>query len=392
MRAAASERGFTIVELMIASLITMVVMGVAFSTFRDALALNEAVVQISDSSQNLRAGTNLLVRDLLQAGRDLPTGGVPVPRGVGIDRIRRPGLPGSDGKPKTDFFFAIDDETPSIGAITTGNDEGPAVAGRKTDLVTILMSDPFLDELELHTADTPGTTFARFAEDGRWRLELGERKAWMEGDVEAGIEKIREGDLFYFWRNSGGAIQTVTAVDEEKDIIYFDEGDWFGFNQRDAPAGSITQIEEDIPVRETPCDPDADPVAEPEDVCHPAMSVRRIYMYTYYVHQDSDGIPRLMRAVNSKEPQALAGVIEDLEMTYDLVDGRNNPTDVPSLPVKVGTERYSVNQIRKVNLHVGVRSDTKSQRSGDYLRNHLSTVVSLRNLAYVDRYDTSAGQ
>jgi hypothetical protein len=30
-----------------------------------------------------------------------------------------------------------------------------------------------------------------------------------------------------------------------------------------------------------------------------------------------------------------------------------------------------------------------SVRANDYLRNHLSTVISLRNLAYVDRYDTA---
>ena len=78
-----SESGFTLVELMIASLVTLVVMGVAFSTFRDALALNDAVVQLGESSQNLRAGTNLLVRDLLQAGRNIPTGGVSIPSGPG---------------------------------------------------------------------------------------------------------------------------------------------------------------------------------------------------------------------------------------------------------------------------------------------------------------------
>jgi hypothetical protein len=41
-------------------------------------------------------------------------------------------------------------------------------------------------------------------------------------------------------------------------------------------------------------------------------------------------------------------------------------------------------------VHVGVRSELKSARSNDYLRNHLSTVVNLRNLAYVTRYDTEA--
>src|SRR5688572_7197688 len=109
-----SESGFTLVELMIASMITLVVMGVAFSTFRDALALNDAVVQIGDSSQNLRAGTNQLVRDLLQAGRNIPTGGIGIPSGPNATAIKRP------GPPESGYFFKNDDEdSTTLTAITT---------------------------------------------------------------------------------------------------------------------------------------------------------------------------------------------------------------------------------------------------------------------------------
>src|SRR5215211_5149195 len=90
-----SESGFTLVELMISSVITLVVMGVAFTTFRDAFALNETVVQVTEASQNLRAGTNLLVRDLLQAGRNIPTGGISIPSGSKATPIRRPGPSGT---------------------------------------------------------------------------------------------------------------------------------------------------------------------------------------------------------------------------------------------------------------------------------------------------------
>ena len=82
-----SESGFTLVELMIAAMLTLVVMSVAFSTFENAAELNEAVMQIADQSQNLRAGTNLLVRDLLQAGRNLPTGGIAIPSGANAEDI-----------------------------------------------------------------------------------------------------------------------------------------------------------------------------------------------------------------------------------------------------------------------------------------------------------------
>ena len=36
---------------------------------------------------------------------------------------------------------------------------------------------------------------------------------------------------------------------------------------------------------------------------------------------------------NNFTPQALAGVVEDLDLTYDLFDGVNNPTQSPALPV-----------------------------------------------------------
>ena len=70
----------------------------------------------------------------------------------------------------------------------------------------------------------------------------------------------------------------------------------------------------------------------------------------------------------------------------DLVDGVVHPTDVTDLPYTLNGVTYSSNQIRKVNLHVGVRSDQLATSQKDYMRNHISTVVSIRSLAFVNRY------
>ena len=129
-------------------------------------------------------------------------------------------------------------------------------------------------------------------------------------------------------------------------------------------------------------------------------------MITYYVDNTTTvGTPRLTRVINhcpgsdltpgcdlfpAFAPQALAGVVEDLDLTYDLVDsGVNSVTKQPTLPVTIATITYTSNMIKTVNVHVGVRSESISKPTQDYIRNHISTAVSVRSLASVDRYDLS---
>ena len=62
------------------------------------------------------------------------------------------------------------------------------------------------------------------------------------------------------------------------------------------------------------------------------------------------------------------------------------PTAVTGFPYSLNGIAYSENQIRKVNLHVGVRSETISKPTQDYVRNHITTSVNVRSLAAVDKY------
>ena len=349
-RALRSESGFTLIELMIAALVTTVIMGVAFSTFDNALQLNESVLSLADSSQNLRAGTNILVRDLMQAGRNLPIGGISIPSGTGATAIYRPSPPGMS------YFFDNTTAT-SLSSIVTGAAKGPTVDGRTTDIVTILMDDPFLAPLTVNPSGTAGAVPKLTATGDAF--SVGTSTTWLQGDVAEEIPAIKAGDLIYFLSASGSTIQTVTQVDSSN--VYFEPNDPFQFNQPGAAAGSITQI------------------------LGSAMTVRRVYMYSYWVADDV-GVPRLMGALNMYPATALAGIVEDLDLNYDLVDGVVNPVNIGDLPYTTGGNTFSASQIRKVNVHVGVRSETKSRQSNDYLRNHVSTVVSVRNLAYVDRY------
>jgi type II secretory pathway pseudopilin PulG len=351
------ESGFTMLELLIGATISLSVIGAAMTSFKDSLGLNEVATQLADASQNLRSGTNLLVSDLMHAGRGIPTGGISIPLASGgAEGILRP------SPPDESYLF---DNTTTLSAVTTGFELGPLVANKRTDLVTLLMIDSILDDflglpLQVNVSTTPGAV-PKLAADGS-SFSVGTSTAWIAGDLLDGRAPVTGGDLILFTNPNGStALQTVTGVDSSNVYFEDDANDVFNLNQRTVTAGSITQILGTV------------------------LTVQRVLMYTYYVNATTEH-PRLMRKLNHADGQALAGVVEDLELSYDLVDGNTNPTNKRDLPYTVGAVTYSANLIRKAHIHIGVRSEVKSMRDRDYLRSHLSTAVSLRNLAFVDRY------
>src|SRR2546430_2449905 len=94
MRTHTSEAGFSLMELMAATALGLVVIGTAMTTFKDAIGMTNVATNLADASQNLRGGTNFLVRDLTLTGRGLPNGGISIPTGAGSGPILRPSPPG----------------------------------------------------------------------------------------------------------------------------------------------------------------------------------------------------------------------------------------------------------------------------------------------------------
>src|SRR6266850_697905 len=117
------KSGFTLVEIMIAIAVTMIALATAVLILRDSTRANSNVTQTADMSDNMRAGLNLIVQDLIQNGTGIPTGGISIPNTAhaGCNVI----LP----------------------AIEPGNGLGPAVTspdgttGPRTDIITIMYSD-----------------------------------------------------------------------------------------------------------------------------------------------------------------------------------------------------------------------------------------------------------
>lgn len=381
------EDGFTITELMISMTITLIVTAAALNAFRNAMLINDSASQIADSNQNLRAGTNTMIRDLLMAGRIIGAEGIAMPTGAGVKNFNRPGPPGAT---LTFPLIVDDDTTKNLPSISTGYQLGPSINGSTTDVVTILTIDEFSPFI---TTPPPSPSVNALIEgtlsaDGT-NVTLNVNSPWLVADTVNDTTPLQVGDLVFMKGPNGNAIQTVTKMDATH--VYFETGstnDWFNFNQNTAPVRPMGILKGTTDVT---------------SAWTAKVTMFRALMITYYVDKvTTPSTPRLTRVLNHCpgasatcpgsifDPMALAGVVEDLDLSYDLVDGVTNPTNVASLPYTTGVApnqvTYTSNQIRKVNIHVGVRSEVWSKPAMDYVRNHISTAVDVRSLASVDRY------
>ena len=390
MRNVSREDGFTITEMLVATTVVLLILGGALTTFRNALAINDSAAQLADANQNLRAGTNQLVRDLLMAGRIIGSEGISMPTGAGITYAR-------PGPTALNFDMVADgDSTLQLPSISTGYQLGPMINNSKTDIITIMTVDEFMPTVATPPAATgaPTAIEATISPDGTY-LQFAAASQWIDGDTVGDTPKIKIGDLVLYVGTNGKAIQTVTSIDTTLRRINFASGDavndFFHFNQPNATTGQtrpLAWLKEPNAAGLAGNAPwQANAPGPPATFSTTPVTLFKALMITYYVdNTTTPGTPRLTRILNHFAPQALAGVVEDLDLTYDLYDGVVNPTAVTGFPYTLNAVTYSESQIRKVNIHVGVRSEAMSKPLLDYVRNHITTSVNVRSLAAVDKY------
>ncbi len=336
-RLGSNTDGFSLMEMMFSTLLTLVVLATSLGGLTDGLRMHENASLSSEMHHNTRSAMNELTRDFLQAGQGVPTGGIPIPNGAGATAIVRPG-PGS---------LQFDSSWATLPAVASGNALGPDLQGRQTDLVTILYADT--------TLDLDASPLAVIAGNG------GSMTVDAGTDITLSGNALAPGDLIMFSNAMGHALQMITSVSGGQ-TVSFATSDSMNLNQPGAPGGSITQIQDG-------------------PSSYPPTTATRVRMLTYYIDDTVADSPRLMRVLNDGTPRPIAMEIEDLQLTYDLVDGSSNPAGVDA-PVAPNSEH----QIRKANLSIQARSYKVHQITNQYQRHLLTSQVSLRSLSFYDRY------
>ncbi len=366
--AKAGQAGFTLIELLIVTAIVTVIMGATLTALTNAYRATESAKEIISLNNNLRIGVDLIVRDLIQVGQGLPPGRtVQVPNGAGALLIQRP-------RPQGSVCTEWPAGTTTLPAVTVGPGCGPVINGVNTDMVTTIAVDSALDAVPI------------------WSFNLGAHTATVSLPAQhpdgldistGGADDVGVGDLMMFTKGSVSALAYVTAVNGVQRFT-FAAGDPMNLNQFDAALNGTV-----------------DDLATLAPTAANSANVSRIRLITYYLDNTIDPTtPRLIRHMNWGDPAApvnmrgrtVAFAIENLQVTYDMVDGVTNPSNVRMVAADFtnagacAPQPCSPNQIRKMNVFMAGRSTERFSATREFFRNTLNTQVSLRSLALVDRY------
>jgi type II secretory pathway pseudopilin PulG len=384
--------GFTLLELMIAMGVTMTLLYAAVTAFRDASQTNQMVSQAADMSDNLRAALNLIQTDLQQAGSGIPTGGVPIPYTSNNSTTAPCGTTPAINRPKLNGVTTFPACNSTIPGVEPGQALGPlitapdAVAGNPsnpnsyTDQITVLYADNLgldskpINALATTTPANPGCPNGSLSISGTTVTAVFDGTTLdANGNyncvnfLKNGIT-INPGDLIMFSNSLGQAVLAVTNVNGQ--TLTFSSGDPFNLNGRSDAGGTINQLQP------TGCGG--------RNSCFTNTTVTRLWMVSYYLDNvTSPPFIRLIRQVGFGTPTPVGETLENLQFTYNFVDGVTNPSNQAGVPAG-NTE----SQIMSVNVYLGARSSymVHEGRRILYARNNLMTQVSLRSMAYHNEF------
>src|SRR5271168_3041633 len=383
------QKGFSLIELMVSMGIVVTVVAIATGTLMQAEHATTAVAYMANTQENLRAGMHFMVRDLLQAGEGIPQGGVSVPYTGATSAINRPGTAG--------IFLNTYTTLPAItpgwkaGQLATSLNPstGATLTGVQTDIINIIYADNILqDTAGNHLYSFPVVQAANPPCAGTINATGASVTLAAGCFIMPGVTNpITTGNLILFHNQNGTALEYVTSVAGQ--AINFAGGDPAGLNQTGKTFGTVANL------------------ATSPGVFPPTI-VTRVWMVTYYVDATNAQNPQLIRQVNYPNypaggpvnpPMAIADDIENLAFSYAItsstdpagtygVSNFTNGSGNAPQPILPDTPA----QIRAVNVFVAGRSEQTytALSTPQYLRNNLSTQVSIRSLEFRDAFTTAA--
>jgi prepilin-type N-terminal cleavage/methylation domain-containing protein len=383
MRMLRSQRGFSLLELLVASSIGLTVILVMTSLFKTGMDATMRVTQRAETQQNLRAAIELMTKDLSLAGAGLPSGGLQLTT-AGLSRF---------ACNQTGTCYITGDTYPNSGAGTpnymypiepgfnVGVQNGAVIAaapGQINSSITSVSCDynfPLSNfTFTFPTPTTVGVAVVNGAVQPNNILAPG---------------GLQVGDLLLFTVATPGngktasgtsLVQNAAVVAEITGIpnnatMNFATGDALNFNQT-AGTNNLAAVSAAI-------------AAAVGAGSNPQTSVCRLQAVSYFLQVPVAGgtvqNPRLMRQVNGLNAVPVADNIINLQFTYDIIDTTTG-TVVANQQNPIGAGQ-SPNLIQKVNIWVmGASLTTNGNKSQNM---YLATSVSTRDMTFCNSYSST---
>ncbi len=370
-----TDRGFSLLELLIAIAVSLIVLGAALMAFKKATDVTTVAVNRAEMQANARVAINSIARDLAEAGAGgFPYGGIGLPNGAtpffARDTAGNNYL--NNNTYAQDVLYAV---TPAFNA-------GPTIDSITTDGITLVYVDQSLFSAP---CSNWSTTFVSVNPSGSQITVPGTLCPALNDPVYG----LNDGDMVIVTAGTTGqsAVGEITNL-PASDKIDFAASDVLGMNVPSASSGNIASL--------------ANP--GPPAGSYPPIQIARILMVSYFIQAlDANGnaIPllgpgvvapnavdyRLMRMVNSHPPVPVAEHIVNLKFSYDLMSTAGAETSANPSAVVAGVPVFA--NIRNVYISVTSRSPHPlgaNVGGNGYTYSTMFTNVSPRNLSFKNRY------
>jgi prepilin-type N-terminal cleavage/methylation domain-containing protein len=375
MRMLKSQRGFSLLELLVASSIGLTVVLVMTSLFKTGMDATMRVTQRAETQQNLRAAIELMTKDISLAGAGLPSGGLQLTTaGLSLFACNQAGTcyitgntyPNSGGG-TPNYMYPIE---PGFGVGVQNGAVITAAPGQINSSITSIYCD-YNFPLSNFTFTFPSSTTANVAVNNG---AITPNNILAPGGLQVG-------DLLMFLVATPGngtsasgtsLVQNAAVVAEITGIpnnttINFATGDALNMNA----TGGANNLAA---------------VAGAAASAGSQTSVCRLQAVSYFLQVPPAGgtvqAPRLMRQVNGLTAVPVADNIINLQFTYDIIDNTTG-TVVANQQNPIGAGQ-SPNLIQKVNIWIMGTSPTTNGNKSQNM--YLATSVSTRDMTFCNSY------
>jgi prepilin-type N-terminal cleavage/methylation domain-containing protein len=379
MKSTRRQHGFSLIELLISMAVGLIVIVAASSLFKTGVDTTFLLTQRAETQQSLRAGMEMMVKDISQAGAGLPTGGLQLPSGgalsnLGCNQVGYCYLTGFNYPtvPTRNYMYGI------IPGWNNGVEKSVAIAnapGARNDSITSVYCDYNYPLFEYTI------TFASATQ-----ITLAPNPIYVPAPPPInGIGGINTGDLILLVvtappapGNGTNLVQTGAAVGEVTSVpdaatIDFAAGDPLNMNQSGAGIGNNIATAA---------------AAAAAAGANANITACRLFAVTYFIEVPAAGgavqTPRLMRQVNGLAAVPVADNILNLQFTYDVIQVGGGVDANQANPLGVVPTAESPALIQKINIVLMGESLTQSGNKSQNM--YLATSVSARNQSFRNFY------